>query len=68
MSAARWIAHISAARVIAVLIRENTFKNQELFSLRVTVRWKKTARCISDDTRRPGYFITNSVEHAPVNA
>src|SRR6185369_6228657 len=54
MLTARWIAHVGASRVVAVLVGKNSFEHEELFAERVDVRFENTCRRIAHERGRAG--------------
>ena len=61
------VAHIGACRIVAMLIGEDTVKDEKLFTAAMLVRVEMGVFCIADDRRRAGDLVANAVQHLPLN-
>ncbi len=64
----RRIADIGARRIIAMLILEGPFEDDELLTASMGVLGKSAALGVADDRGRPRHFIADPIEHPPVDA
>jgi len=67
MAGGRRVANISPRRVVAVLVLKHAIKHQELLAATMRVRRETAVPCVTDDRGRARHFITDAVEHSPID-
>ena len=68
MAGARRIAQISARRIVAVFIREHAIEHEDFLAAVMHMFIKAGAGGVTHDAGGARDFITDPVEHAPVDA
>ncbi len=66
--ATRWISHVAASGVVAVLVLKHTIQHNEFFPTRMCVRREMTAWRVTNQRCRQRNFVANAREHATVHA
>src|ERR1043166_5171108 len=68
MRGARWVAEITAGRIVAMFVLKSTVQHENLLAATVRVAGKSTPGSIAHDRGGAGDLAADAEQHAPVDA